>query len=69
MKIQRKLLTDKQKKEICRKFWRRSGYCKESCPLRTHFDESAVCCGKFKSVQDLEEAINGYWNEEVEFDI
>lgn len=70
MKIQRKLLTEEQKAAICKEYWGKRKYCKDGCPLRDYIGEEFVCCGpKLESVQDLEQSIKDYWNEEVEVDL
>ena len=67
MKIQRKLLTKEQKKAICEEYRGRRKYCKDGCPLTTYIGEEFVCCSpRFESIQDLEQAIKDYWDEEVE---
>lgn len=69
-KIQRKLLTEEQKKAICEKYRGKRIYCKAECPLSDYIGEEFVCCSpKFESVQDLEQSIKDYWNEEIEIEV
>lgn len=68
-KIQRKLLTEEQIKAICKKYRGKRIYCRTGCPLRDHIGAEFVCCSpEFKSVQDLEQSIMDYWNEEIEIE-
>lgn len=59
-KIQRKLLTEKQK-IMCAKV----EYHCDKCPMRFEFDDESFC---YKDVGRLERAIKDYWNEEIEID-
>jgi hypothetical protein len=66
VRTQRKLLTDDQKKKICTKTdgMDTSG-CLE-CPLNVFLWDIACC---HKDIARLQEAINEYWNEEIEVDV
>lgn len=59
MKTQRKLLTDQQKAEICKKYYVMFGGCHPSCPLS--FKEHSC-----SQVTMLQKEIQQYWNDEVE---
>ena len=65
MKIQRKLLTDEQKKTICEKHTKDSDEksCLDSCPLILNIFGIEWC---YKDVDGIEQAIKDYWNEEIE---
>jgi len=64
MKIQRKLLTNEQRKAICDSYDDKGcGY----CPLRLEFENGegwASCCW----IKQTEKEIQNYWNEEIEVD-
>ena len=60
-KIQRKLLTNEQKRAICRA----KGYHCSKCPLELTFDDSSYC---YSEVKDLEDAVQNYWNEEIKIE-
>lgn len=60
MKTQRKLLTDEQKKAICKNV---SGYHCNRCPLMKEFDEEQRCIEDVKAMEDF---IKDYWDEEIE---
>lgn len=62
MKTQRKLLTDEQKKAICKSV---SKYHCNTCPLMKEFDEEQRC---FEDVKAMEDFIKDYWNEEIEIE-
>lgn len=61
MKIQRKLLK-KKLREICKKV----EYHCYKCPMMFEFDDEPFCS---EDVEQLEQAIKDYWNEEVEVDL
>ena len=61
MTTQRKLLTAKQKEEICTARDECIG-----CPLRLGAYRLNLC---EEDVKDLEQAIKDFWNEEVEVDL
>ncbi len=60
MKTQRKLLTDEQKKAICKSV---SKYHCNTCPLMKEFDEEQRCIEDVKAMEDF---IKDYWDEEIE---
>lgn len=62
-KIQRKLLTEEQKKAICKNV---SKYHCKICPLMKEFDDAQMCIEDVKAMEDF---IKDYWNEEVEVDL
>lgn len=62
MKIQRKLLTEEQKKAICKNV---SKYHCNTCPLMKEFDEEQWCIEDVKAMEDF---IKDYWNEEIEIE-
>lgn len=62
MKIQRKLLTEEQKKAICKSV---TGRC-SICPVMKEFDDARMCIEDVKAMEDF---IKDYWNEEVEVDL
>lgn len=65
MKIQRKLLTDEQKKAICKSI---AEYHCNSCPLSKEYKETReIYC--YAEMKDLQEFINDYWNGEIEVDL
>jgi hypothetical protein len=61
-KIQRKLLTEEQKKAICKSV---SKYHCNTCPLMKEFDEEPMCIEDVKAMEDF---IKDYWNEEIEIE-
>lgn len=65
MKIPRKDLTKEQKNEICKKYYDEHSYtwnCKKCPLLKLHRGLFGYC---YKTIDELEEFINEYWNEEV----
>lgn len=62
-KIQRKVLTTTQKKEICRKHIAKVGDC-DDCPL---YSDAINNC--WKGVKIISKMIKNYWNEEVEVEL
>jgi hypothetical protein len=58
-KIQRKLLTEEQKKAICKSV----KYHCNTCPLMKEFYEEQMCIEDVKAMEDF---IKDYWNEESE---
>ena len=65
MVLQRKNLTKEQKDAICKKYEHAPGKCTcEGCPLKkVHKEELFMYC--YKYINELEEFINEYWNEEI----
>lgn len=61
-KIQRKLLTEEQKRAICRK----NRNCIPNCPMVFQCGGITYSC---RDVKEIEETIRNYWNEEVEVDL
>ena len=61
MKVQRKLLTGEQKKEICKKYRN----CEDGCPLYAWVDTDLTC---WQHIAAIEQDIEDYWNEEIEVD-
>lgn len=59
-KIQRKLLTEEQKKAICKSV---AKYHCNICPLMKEFDDTQMCIEDVKAMEDF---IKDYWNEEIE---
>lgn len=60
MKIQRKLLTKKQKNEICNRH-SKDGKCNGAGPLAMNF----IC---FVGLEKIEKDIKNFWNEEIELE-
>ena len=60
-KIQRKLLTEEQKNDICEN----NPACSR-CPLFTTIAEQRFC---WKEITQIERKIKTFWNEEVEVDL
>lgn len=76
MKIQRKLLTEKQRQQICEKhseigYEDGKRYCKLDCPLRSHISDGVdgVMDCSCKRINVIESSINNYWNEEIEIEV
>ena len=65
MKIQRKLLTDEQKKAICKSI---AKYHCDKCPLSKEYKETReeYC---YIEMKDLQEYIKNYWDEEIEVEL
>lgn len=62
MQKQRKLLTTKEKEDICKNY-EQNDYC-EGCPLRFPLTKQYWLC--YKDVLKLEKEIEGFWNEEID---
>lgn len=60
MNIQRKLLTEEQRKIICKKHKNCNG-----CPLLLTIAYEQYC---YENVKMFEQSIENYWNEEIEVD-
>ena len=58
MKIQRKLLTDEQKKFIC------DTHMCDNCPLAYRIASGEVIC--WKLVEQMKQEFESFWNKEVE---
>lgn len=76
MKIQRKLLTEKQRQQICKKhseIWYEDGkrYCNLDCPLRSHISDGigGTMDRSCKHIGIIEKSIEKYWNEEIEIGV
>lgn len=62
MKIQRKLLTTEQRKEVCKA--NKHGCLR--CPLAMNFRDRIYCDNlKVNTIQHIEDTIKEYWNKEI----
>ena len=71
MKVQRKLLTEEQKKSICEEYMvsnniERITICFKDCPLRITVGTNSYC---INDIIKLEKITNDYWNEEIEVEV
>jgi len=76
MKIQRKLLTEQQRQQICEKhsgIWYEDGkrYCNLDCPLRSHISDGidGEMDRSCKHINIIEKSLKKYWNEEIEIEV
>ena len=70
MKIQRKLLTEEQKKKLCEEYMVSDSkeemaitICFKDCPLRITVGTNSYC---INNIIKLEQIVKDYWNEEIE---
>lgn len=76
MKIQRKLLTEKQRQQICEKHsevWLEDGkrYCNWDCPLKAYISDGidGSMNRSCKHISVIEKSLKKYWNEEIEVEV
>lgn len=76
MRIQRKLLTEKQKQQICEKHSEISQedgkrYCNLGCPLRAYISDGigGEMDRSCKHINIIEKSLKKYWNEEIEIGV